>query len=168
MKLKELLKVIPEEHIIKIYDEGDMLLNEGTRNDVESDYLNYEVKEIFGCTSYDDFENDDELDGTDILMVFINRDDTPCLSKINRELEKTILKNADLYDKKVNIDSLKLSTRLKHNLLRGNCITVGDILNRISNDERSICNIRCMGEKTYNELLTYLVEHCYELSIVES
>jgi len=182
MKLKELLKIIPEDHILNVYDsvyEGDTYLKRGTKNDVESDYLDDEVKEIFGTAIYDDFENDDELDGTDILMIYLNhKDRSLTIPNKNRELEKAVLKNAGLYNKKVRIDDLKISTRLKHNLIRGGCLTIGDILNRIFYPENHkyeynnwncpIRYIRFMGDKTYNELLSYLIEHAYELSAVES
>lgn len=97
------------------------------------------------------------------------------------ELEGFILKNANRYDKELRVGNFNISNRLKHNLARGGVFKLGDILRRlpVENDvgkynysgsgwDKPIRYIRLMGDKTYNELLTYLVEHMYELSKIES
>lgn len=184
MKLKELLKVIPKSHAISVYDykyEGEILLSRETQNPdlFDDDCLEDEVMEVQGCTTYDDFENDDEFDGTDIVMIWIQHYDKPItITKKNRELERVVLENANLYNENFSVKKMKISNRLKHNLARGCVFTIEDILHRLTFDkgydrhnytdyDMPILYIRFMGEKTYNELLSYLVENMYELSKLE-
>lgn len=75
MKLKNLLKVIPEHHFLGIYDfETDEPLFKGYKDNISADLNDIRVEEVQGITTYlneDENGKVDPFDGVDMLMIWV-------------------------------------------------------------------------------------------------